>query len=640
MFLIGVNASAQQASEPPDTVIIGEVEVVQEDTLDGKGDKLYHVITDKKTRKSYWLEFEKEPKHPLKSGMVVKAKGKIRGDEFVVKGGDSGSTTIEADSLGTTGQRAIAVIIVNFKDTNPPSTAAVAQIMWPDPAQNYANANVSDLYAEASGGLVEFDPDTDGNGAPDVFGPFTVNAYSTDSCNYYSWAYDAEAQASAAGVNLGNYQHLLFVLPTSNTCNWVGVANVGCGTQCRAWVVGTKYPDAYAHELGHNLSMRHASTDTNNDGVTDNAYGDKSDIMGYSGVGYRHPNAAHKEQMGWYSGFSGRIQNVQQSGTFTVAPLELFPWETNLPQIVKIYKADTKQYYYLSYRLRSGYDSNLGSGYVERLNVHRYSGSGSVETYFIKALSDGQVFEDTKNGIKVTQRSHNADPALGSVTFDVTFGPAYLPPSVSISPSSQSTNTPGSAVQYAVNVTNNDPNGAATTFSFAKNLPSGWTASAEPAQIALNPGQSGSMTATVTPPSTVSDGTYSLSLGAADPSGAHATVTATATYSLDSTPPLQVTGLKASVDKKGIVTLSWNATSDGSGTGVGNYHVYRGADSSPLTYVGSVTGTQYKDSGLSAGSTYTYAVLAEDRAGNQSAMSSSVSVSISSKTSSPGRPQK
>ncbi|MCC6490712.1 MAG: hypothetical protein IT364_24715 [Candidatus Hydrogenedentes bacterium] len=628
-----LQASAQNLATLPDTTITGEVQVVQEDTFKGDGGKLYHVITDKKTGTSYWLEFKAKPKRPLKSGQVIKVRGKIRGDEFVVNSGDSATVNVVQDSPATTGLRTIAVIIVNFLDTPVPATAqTVSSIMWPDPAQNNANPNVSDLYQEASGDLVGFERDTDGNGSPDVFGPYTVNAYSADACDYYSWAYQAEDMAAADGVQLGQYQHLLFVLPTSNTCAWIGVANVGCGTQCRAWVVGTNYKDAYAHELGHNLSMRHASSDTNNDGITDNAYGDLSDIMGYSGVGYRHPNAAHKEQMGWFSGYSGRVQTVQQGGTYTIAPLELFPWETNLPQMLKVYKPDTSSYYYLSYRTRLGYDSALNSSYVEKLNIHRYAGSGSIETYFVRALADGQAFEDTKNGVKVTQTSHNADPVSGSVTVQITLSGSVLAPTVTISPTNQTANKMGMAAQYGVSVKNNDVNTGASTFGLAAILPSGWTATAQPAQLTLSPGQSGSFTVTVQPPATLADNNYTLKLGASDVSGAHADITSAVTYKLDTTPPASVTGLSASLNRKGQVVLAWTASSDGAGTGVAQYDVYRASGSSAAAFLASVTTTQYTNTSVTAGTTYTYYVVAVDKVGNKAAPSGTVAVTTPAKT--------
>lgn len=75
---------------------------------------------------------------------------------------------------------------------------------------------------------------------------------------------------------------------------------------------------------------------------------------------------------------------------------------------------------------------------------------------------------------------------------------------------------------------------------------------------------------------------------------------------------LTVTGTTSS-----SVSLSWTAATDD--TGVTGYDVYRGS-----VKVGTSTGTSYTDSGLTAGTSYSYSVRARDAAGNTSAASASV----------------
>ena len=62
----------------------------------------------------------------------------------------------------------------------------------------------------------------------------------------------------------------LYVLPSDvggGDCTWDGLGTIGCDLlTCASWV--TAYSgDLISHELGHNLGLNHASTDTNNDGV-------------------------------------------------------------------------------------------------------------------------------------------------------------------------------------------------------------------------------------------------------------------------------------------------------------------------------------------------------------------------------------
>lgn len=86
----------------------------------------------------------------------------------------------------------------------------------------------------------------------------------------------------------------------------------------------------------------------------------------------------------------------------------------------------------------------------------------------------------------------------------------------------------------------------------------------------------------------------------------------------DTTPPSAPTGLQVTGTTSSSVSLSWNAAGDD--VGVSGYEVYRGS-----TKVATVSGTSYTDTGLSAGTTYSYTVKARDAAGNVSVASSQVS---------------
>jgi chitodextrinase len=73
----------------------------------------------------------------------------------------------------------------------------------------------------------------------------------------------------------------------------------------------------------------------------------------------------------------------------------------------------------------------------------------------------------------------------------------------------------------------------------------------------------------------------------------------------------------------GSASLSWSPSSDN--VGVTGYDVYRGGQ-----LAGSVTGTSFTDSGLSASTAYTYTVKARDAAGNVSAASAAVTATTAS----------
>ncbi|MBK8732821.1 MAG: lamin tail domain-containing protein [Actinomycetales bacterium] len=87
----------------------------------------------------------------------------------------------------------------------------------------------------------------------------------------------------------------------------------------------------------------------------------------------------------------------------------------------------------------------------------------------------------------------------------------------------------------------------------------------------------------------------------------------------DRTPPAAPTGLTAGIPTGTTVGLTWTAATDN--IGVTGYDVLRDG-----VVVGSSTTTSFSDSGLTAETTYGYAVRAKDAAGNLSALSSAVSV--------------
>jgi parallel beta-helix repeat protein len=82
----------------------------------------------------------------------------------------------------------------------------------------------------------------------------------------------------------------------------------------------------------------------------------------------------------------------------------------------------------------------------------------------------------------------------------------------------------------------------------------------------------------------------------------------------DTVPPTVPTGLTPSVASRDQINLSW--TDSTHNIGVKGYYVYRNG-----TQIAQTAGTQYPDTGLAAGTQYTYMVAAFDGSGNVSAQS-------------------
>jgi endoglucanase Acf2 len=91
----------------------------------------------------------------------------------------------------------------------------------------------------------------------------------------------------------------------------------------------------------------------------------------------------------------------------------------------------------------------------------------------------------------------------------------------------------------------------------------------------------------------------------------------------DTQAPSAPSGLSSPSKTSSSISLSWSASTDN--VGVTGYRIYRGGAG-----VGTSSSTSYTDSGLSAGTSYTYSVRAFDAAGNESGASNSVTVATDS----------
>ncbi len=168
------------------------------------------------------------------------------------------------------------------------------------------------------------------------------------------------------------------------------------------------------------------------------------------------------------------------------------------------------------------------------------------------------------------------------------------------------------------------PTGLAATNVTATTLTLSWTAS-------INAGTSGVggyyvyRNGSATPLATVTSGTsyndsgltagtaYTYQVAAFDtstPPLVSALSTALGVTTLAPKAPTVPTGLAATNVTATTLTLSWTASTNAGSSGVGGYYVYRNGSATPLATVTS--GTSYNDSGLTAGTAYTYQVAAFD----------------------------
>ena len=89
--------------------------------------------------------------------------------------------------------------------------------------------------------------------------------------------------------------------------------------------------------------------------------------------------------------------------------------------------------------------------------------------------------------------------------------------------------------------------------------------------------------------------------------------------------PTAPTNLSGSAVAWNQINLSWNASQDLTGPGVGSYTIYRAATpGGAQTQLGTTSGLNYSDTGLSPATTYYYTVAAADTAGVPSGQSNQI----------------
>lgn len=602
--------SAIASAEPPEWAgsgkaveVVGELEVFYIDDFEHNRGKQHYIIHDKHQGKHFELEFQGKPPKGAKTGSFVRVRGQVDNQQILMEAnGTSSFEVLASDVVMVSGEQKTIVLVADFTDTAVScSTLDIEDSLFSDPNQQ----SVNHLYRETSLDQVQF--------SGTVAGPFTINYSSTDTCNVSAWAQAAEDQAVASGINLGDYNRKVYVLPKQNGCGSAGLSTVG-GNPSRSWVFRCDMPDVFAHELGHSLGMGHAGNATGE-------YNDTSDIMGFSGSGMRQINGPHQEQMGWRE--PQQITEISADGIYDVAPLELDSVSAIAPQLLKIRKPDTGEWYYLSFRQAIGFDATLSNTYLSGLSIHRHAGNGaSSKTVWIDTLADSENYSDSVNGLSITQLGSSENSVSVEISFSNTC--TRNTPTVNITPASQ-TDLAGSTLHYDLSITNNDTASCAdSNWAIATNTPAGWSEAVTSNEITLVSGSSATVNWQVTSADSSVDGNYALSVNLIDSASITHDSSVAANYTVttpsDTEQPTTPSALTASVQRKKIL-VSWQSSTDN--IAVAGYHVFRND-----VLIATTASTSYSDSNLTNGTTYTYYGVAFDAANNDSFSSNTSSVTF------------
>jgi hypothetical protein len=426
LALVAAFAAPARAAAPAES---GTLRVaVADDFAHGRAQVLYRLEADDGRRLD--VQFDGPAPRSLHSGVRVRLHGRVDGTTLRVPD-VRGAVEVLADAaaaapaLPAPQKRRVLAILTDIRDSNAVTTSVdgrcdgledqTAGLMFGGPA---GGETVDGAYLDSSYGLEGVGGATYPGGATDVVRVLIDQASAYGSvCDPYVWAEAADAAATTAGINLGAYQHRLYVLPPDVGCPWGGLGQVECGDNCRAWEsTYSFYPcgtrGAHAHELGHNRGMLHASTDVNNDGTVDGEYGDYSDFMGGNVDELQQNNAPHKLKLGWVD--PATVVDATVGGTYTLSALELA--NAPFPRVLKLVPQSGSPVY-LSYRAGIGYDATMpySDTYLGRTSVHRWAG-GFDNTLLLATLGNGVSFGDAGLGVNIRQTAHDAQTATVEIT--------------------------------------------------------------------------------------------------------------------------------------------------------------------------------------------------------------------------------
>jgi M6 family metalloprotease-like protein len=171
-----------------------------------------------------------------------------------------------------------------------------------------------------------------------------------DGCNTREIANSATLAAEAQGVDLKQYDQVLYYFP-SGACDFAGLGAIGSSeaTARETWYSGSTGCIVLAQELGHNYGLMHSRACSEFDTTaTCSKFSEYGDPFCPMGGGCFHMNAVQKAQMGWLD--KCNVVTATSDGTFDIRALET---PSNNLQALRIPRGNGR-YLYVESRVVAG----------------------------------------------------------------------------------------------------------------------------------------------------------------------------------------------------------------------------------------------------------------------------------------------
>jgi Bacterial Ig domain/Gametolysin peptidase M11 len=326
-------------------------------------------------------------------GDQVTVTGSVQGGRLVGSVEATSGSDAQASAL-TAGPRKTAVLLVTFPGEPEAPWSAEETRSKVFTAANSASA----FYEEESYGEISLTGKLRSDG--DVFGWLKLNT-PTAGCPFTTWKDVADAAATAEGIDLSGYQHVIYVFPSQSSCSWLGIAPVGGD-----WLMinGNLGIHPIAHELGHDFGLEHAGSMTCTSGgvrvqisetCTTSDYGDPFDVMG---------NIAPRHSSGWNLAKLGilapeNIETVEASGVYS---LRSALHRTTEPTVLRIRRVGFLSWYYLEVRASGGVFENVTDATTTGVSIRATAETFSPETLLLDANPGTATFNDAPLGVGET----------------------------------------------------------------------------------------------------------------------------------------------------------------------------------------------------------------------------------------------